>query len=73
MQDIGRIRDQGDVIEVPIVEEEIVKRPVVKEVLRIRKDQITEHQQVSDTVRREELAVDRKGDVDLRIDDQRPS
>src|SRR5579884_585599 len=31
----GEIRDLGDVVEIPIVEEELVKRPVVREVLRV--------------------------------------
>lgn len=54
---LGAVRDLGDVIEVPIVEEVIVKRPVVKEVLRIRKRQITEHQTVEGDVRKAEVEV----------------
>lgn len=63
---VGRVRDLGDVIEVPIVEEELVKRPVVREVLRIRKRQVTEHQSVSGELRKEEIEVDRQGDVDVK-------
>jgi hypothetical protein len=54
---LGAVRDLGDVIEVPIVEEVLVKRPVVKEVLRIRKRQITEQQTVEGDVRKAEVEV----------------
>jgi hypothetical protein len=54
---LGAVRDLGDVIEVPIVEEVLVKRPVVKEVLRIRKRQITEQQTVEGDVRTAEVEV----------------
>ena len=63
------IRDEGDVIEVPIVEEEIVKRPVVKEVVRVRKETRTRQQPVETTLRREELVVDERGDVDVAVED----
>lgn len=59
------IRDEGDVIEVPIIEEELVKRPVVKEVLRVRKESVTRHQPVETTLRREELVVDAQGKADV--------
>jgi len=58
-----QVRDMGDVIEVPIVEEEIVKRPVVKEVLHIRKSSTSEQQTVQGEVRKEEIEVDEEGDV----------
>jgi len=60
------VRDLGDVIEVPIVEEEIVKRPVVKEVLRIRKSSTSERQTVQDDVRKEDVEVISEGDVPVR-------
>jgi uncharacterized protein (TIGR02271 family) len=60
---IGAVRDMGDVIEVPIVEEEVVKRPVVKEVLRIRKTSVSEERTVSGDVRKEEIEVDESGDA----------
>ncbi len=59
------IRDDGEVVEIPIVEEELVKRPVVKEVLRVRKETVTRQQPVETTLRREELVVDDQGDVDV--------
>ncbi len=62
-QDRFQVRDMGDVIEVPIVEEEIVKRPVVKEVLRIRKSSTSERQTVQGDVRKEEIEVDEEGNV----------
>jgi len=62
-QDRFQVRDLGDVIEVPIVEEEIVKRPVVKEVLRIRKSSTSERQTVQGEVRKEEIEVDEEGNV----------
>ena len=75
--DAGRemrgVRDLGDVIEVPIVEEELVKRPVVKEILRIRKHTVTDQQQVNEQLRREDVEVDREGDVEVRVEDQRRS
>ena len=67
------IRDLGDVIEVPIVEEELVKVPVVKEVLRIRKESVTRPTRVTETLRREELDVQSDGDVEVRREDGRPA
>ena len=64
--DMGQVRDLGDVIEVPIVEEEIVKRPVVKEVLRIRKTSTSEQQMVEGDVRKENVDVQTEGDVRVR-------
>ncbi len=66
---VGGIRERGDVIEVPIVEEEIVKRPVVKEVLRVRKETRTRQQPIATTLRREELVVDERGEVDVAVED----
>ena len=70
-QEMSRARDRGDVIEVPIVEEELVKRPVVREVLRVRKGTVTEHQQVNEELRREDVELEREGDVGLRGDEHR--
>ena len=71
--EVGRIRDRGDVIEIPIVEEELVKRPVVKEILRVKKSTITEHQDVTADLRKEEVEIDQEGDVEIRTDEQRRS
>ena len=73
VQELSRIRDRGDVIEVPVVEEELVKRPVVKEILRIRKHTVTDRQQVNEELRKEDVDVAREGDVSVDVDDQRRS
>lgn len=62
----GGVRERGDVIEIPIVEEELVKRPVVKEVLRVRKKRITTPQTVQATLRKENVQVTHEGDAVVR-------
>lgn len=54
-------------IEVPIREErvDIEKQPVVYEEVGIGKRQVVQNERVSDTVRREQLRVEREGDVNL--------
>jgi uncharacterized protein (TIGR02271 family) len=54
-------------IEVPIREErvDVEKQPVVYEEVGVGKRQVVENQQVVDTVRREQLRVDREGDVNV--------
>jgi len=59
----GQVRDLGDVIEVPIIEERLVKTPVVKEVLRIRKRSVPEQRSVSAELRKEDIEVDTGGDA----------
>ena len=71
--EMGQVGDRDEVIEVPIVEEELVKRPVVKEILRIRKHTVTDRQQVDEALRKEDIEIDRQGDADVRVDDQRRS
>ncbi len=44
--------------------EEIRKRPVVREEIRVSKDKRVENRQVSETVRREEARVQSQGDVE---------
>jgi uncharacterized protein (TIGR02271 family) len=58
-------RQEGDTLIVPIVEEEIVvtKRLVVREELRITKRRLVRHEEVSDTVRRQELNIETLGNV----------
>ncbi len=55
----------GERIDVPIREEriDVEKQPVVYEEVGLGKRQVVENERVSDTVRREELRVDREGDV----------
>ena len=54
-------------IEVPIREErvELEKQPVVYEEVGVGKRQVVENERVSDTVRREQLRLDREGDVNV--------
>lgn len=58
----GEVRDLGDVIEVPIVEEVMVKKRVVREVLRIRKSHFVESGTVATDLRHEEIEVMPSGD-----------
>ena len=50
-------------IELPIVKEELVKTPVVKEVLRIRKTTLAEQQSVGGEVQKEHIEVKEEGDT----------
>lgn len=54
-------------VSVPVHEEEVEirKRPVVKEEVRVSKTARQEQRRASDDVRREEVDVERKGDVDF--------
>jgi uncharacterized protein (TIGR02271 family) len=54
-------------IEVPVREEqvELEKQPVVYEEVGVAKQQVVQNQQVTETVRREELRMDKQGDVDV--------
>ncbi|MGI8827010.1 MAG: DUF2382 domain-containing protein [Chloroflexota bacterium] len=67
--EFGQIRDTGDVIEIPIVEEQLVKRRVVTEVLRVRKKDVVETQNVGGEVRREDVEVEKDGDPRVRGED----
>jgi uncharacterized protein (TIGR02271 family) len=59
---------ETETIRVPVHEEqvEVEKQPVVYEEVGIGKRRTQETQQVSDTVRREELRTNQQGDVDIR-------
>ena len=56
-----------DTIRVPVTEEHVEreKRPVVYEEVAVGKRVMQETEQVSDTVRREELRMDQEGEVDV--------
>lgn len=61
---VGQVRDRGDVVEVPIVEERLVKQPVVTEVVRVRKTPVVaEEKTVSTDLRKEDVEVEREGDA----------
>lgn len=53
----GEVRDLGDVIEIPIVEEVLVKKPIVREVLRVRKTHTSEQGTAAADLRRETFEV----------------
>ena len=63
----GPIGDD-ETIRVPIVEEkvEVTKKPVVSEELVIGKKQVTETQQVTENVKREEAKVKKEGDASVK-------
>ena len=69
---IDRLRhmQSGEVLRIPIVEEEIVvhKRPVVVEEVTLGKRVVQETQTVKDTVRREEARIDQHGQARLHED-----
>jgi len=62
------IEEAGRTIEVPVRAEriEIEKQPVVYEEVGVRKNQVTQTERVSGTVRREEARINRAGDVSVR-------
>jgi hypothetical protein len=61
--ELGAVRDYGDVVEIPVVEERLVKQPVVTEVLRVRKTTSGDEQIVSADLRKEDVDVESEGDV----------
>jgi hypothetical protein len=64
---VGQVRDRGDVVEVPIVEERLVKQPVVTEVVRVRKTPtVAEEKTVSADLRKEEVQVESEGDATVQ-------
>ena len=56
---------------VPVREEQVSvqKQPVVREEIALGKRQVQDTQQVSETVRREEARIERKGDVNIQGND----
>jgi uncharacterized protein (TIGR02271 family) len=69
-QPIGQ--GERDTIEVPVREErvEVEKQPVVYEEVGVGKRVTQETEQVSDTVRREELRTDKEGEAEFRERDE---
>ena len=67
----GRI-GEGEEIRVPVSEEQVhvEKQPVVKEEVRVGKRQTRDTETVTGNVRKEEIKVDKQGDVPVR--DKRP-
>jgi uncharacterized protein (TIGR02271 family) len=58
----------GEEVRIPVREEQVhvEKTPVVKEEVTVGKRQVQETEQVSGTVRKEEVRVEKSGDVDVR-------
>jgi len=63
----GEIRE-GEEIRVPVMEEEVVveKTPVVKEEVTVGKRVVHDTERVAGEVKKEQVRVDREGDVDVR-------
>jgi hypothetical protein len=59
----GGTAGDEEIIEIPVIEEQLVKQPVVKEVLRIRKSAVGEQQTVREALRKEEVEIERDPDV----------
>lgn len=64
----GRELVAGDVFEVPLVEQQasVVVETVVSEDVTVRKESVEVQEQYQETLRREELVVDRDGDLDVQ-------
>lgn len=58
----------GEEIRIPVKEEQVhvEKQPVVKEEVQVSKRPVQDIEQVSGTVRKEQVKVEREGDVDIR-------
>ncbi len=63
----GSIGDEGE-IRIPVSEERVsvVKEPVVTGEVRVQKRAVQDNQQITDTVRHEEVRVENQGDVDVQ-------
>jgi uncharacterized protein (TIGR02271 family) len=59
--------DDNEEIRIPLMEEEVrvEKTPVVREEVTLKKRQVQDTEQVSDTVRREEARIERTGDANV--------
>jgi len=68
----GEIR-QGEEVRIPVTEEQvhIEKKPVVTEEVTIGKRQVQDTEEVSGTVRKEEIKVEKKGNVDVKDKNRR--
>lgn len=61
----GEVFEDGDSIHIPVTEErvEVTKRPVVSEEIVVGKREIQDTETVSETVRKEEVDIDKSGNV----------
>jgi uncharacterized protein (TIGR02271 family) len=67
-ENAGGTIDDGEEIRIPLMEEEVrvEKTPVVREEISLKKRQVQDTKEVSDTVRREEARIERSGDAQVR-------
>ena len=63
------IRDLGDVVEIPIVEEVLVKTPVVREVIRVRKHTTSGIEKVAEDVRHEDVEIEQDDNNSVTVVD----
>lgn len=66
-------REFGDTIEIPVLEEVLVKQTVVKEILRVKKSDLVEYQTVDGDVRKEQAEVDDEAGLVVESDARAPS
>lgn len=64
---VGYVFGQDGEIRIPVFEErvELERVPVVTQEVHIRKRTVEEAERISDTVQREEISIERKGDVEV--------
>lgn len=69
----GQCITQGEEIRIPVREEQVhvEKQPVVKEEITVEKRQVQGTEQVAGSVRKEDVRVEKKGDVDVKHRDRR--
>lgn len=70
-RDTGGTIEDGEEIRIPLMEEEVrvEKTPVVREEVSLRKQQVQDTEQVSETLRREEARLEQTGDTNIRASD----
>ena len=67
---VDALRANCDVVEIPIIEERLVKQPVVTEVVRVRKNAVSDTHEVQADLRKEDVEVETEGDYRVREDDK---
>ncbi|AXH99998.1 DUF2382 domain-containing protein [Sporosarcina sp. PTS2304] len=65
--DATAFAEDEDTIRIPVTEEriEVTKKPVVTEEIIVKKSQVVEQETVNETVKREEVHVERDGEIDV--------
>jgi stress response protein YsnF len=62
----GDVHVKGDELEIPLYEEVLVKRTILREIVRVRKNVVTERRNVEADVRKEDVVETRRDAADLR-------